>query len=200
MTQPLRSLFAAVSPMSTLLVTAGLGDHTALVTNLVTGERVAALVGHSNIIDAADFSHDGKFIATGSWDNTARIWETGTWEALDELQWQKTWVSSVSFVGNGTAVLLRSLEEKARIFNCELCPVGSDLVRVAQSRVRRQLSVGKRDGGSVHPLRRRPAIRAAPRCSLAFTKSTRFLEGYSGSRRRVQLVLGRPDQSFPRAN
>ena len=37
-----------------------------------------AQLGHSNAVTSAVFSPDGKQVLTGSWDKTARLWETET--------------------------------------------------------------------------------------------------------------------------
>ena len=40
----------------------------------------ALLLGHSGNICALDVSPDGKWIVSGSWDSSARIWPIGNWE------------------------------------------------------------------------------------------------------------------------
>src|SRR5262249_52048856 len=39
---------------------------------------------HSNVVASAQFSPDGKRIVTGSWDNSARVWDAQTGLALTE--------------------------------------------------------------------------------------------------------------------
>jgi phospholipase A-2-activating protein len=43
------------------------------------------LVGHGNNVCALDVSEDGRYIVSGSWDATARIWEVGKWEPSDAV-------------------------------------------------------------------------------------------------------------------
>ena len=43
------------------------------------------LVGHTNQVPRAAFSPDGKLIATGSWDETAKIWDRATGQLLQTL-------------------------------------------------------------------------------------------------------------------
>ncbi len=43
--------------------------------NLCRGGQIATLAGHKWIVTCADFSPDGKLIASGSQDGTARIWD-----------------------------------------------------------------------------------------------------------------------------
>jgi phospholipase A-2-activating protein len=39
----------------------------------------ALLIGHGNNVCALDVSEDGKFLVSGSWDASARLWEVGKW-------------------------------------------------------------------------------------------------------------------------
>jgi WD40 repeat protein len=43
----------------------------------------AVLIGHANNVCALDVSQDGKFLVSGSWDQSARVWEVGKWEPDD---------------------------------------------------------------------------------------------------------------------
>lgn len=53
----------------------------------------ALLLGHSHNICALDTSHDGRFVVSGSWDGTARVWRVGKWrcEALLEGHEGSVW-------------------------------------------------------------------------------------------------------------
>ena len=47
---------------------------TASIRNVKTGKNIRVLKGHSGEVNSVAFSNDGKYLATGSWDKTARIW------------------------------------------------------------------------------------------------------------------------------
>ena len=55
-------------------VATGSSDHTARVWDAASGDCMAILYGHSDKVVSVSFSTDGK-LATGSCDNTARLWE-----------------------------------------------------------------------------------------------------------------------------
>ena len=41
------------------------------------------LAGHSSHVDSVAFSPDGSQIMSGSWDNTIRLWDTGTGDGTE---------------------------------------------------------------------------------------------------------------------
>lgn len=65
---------ATFSPGGTLLVTTHLGAA-ADVWSPISGQFLYQLKGHKERINAVRFSHDSKFIATISLDNTIRLWD-----------------------------------------------------------------------------------------------------------------------------
>ncbi|MEG3872906.1 hypothetical protein, partial [Microcoleus sp. Z1_B5] len=56
-------------------------DKTARLWDL-TGKLIQEFKGHQEGINSVSFSHDGKYIATASSDNTARLWQI---RSLDEM-------------------------------------------------------------------------------------------------------------------
>ncbi|MGN6809927.1 MAG: WD40 repeat domain-containing protein, partial [Thermomicrobiales bacterium] len=55
-------------------VVAGGFDATAIVWAVATGQPVAVLAGHTDRVTGVAYSHDGKMIATASFDNTVKLW------------------------------------------------------------------------------------------------------------------------------
>lgn len=43
------------------------------------------LLGHAHTICALDVSPDGKWLVSGSWDGTARVWNIGKWDCITKL-------------------------------------------------------------------------------------------------------------------
>ncbi|KAI0526727.1 WD40-repeat-containing domain protein [Xylaria bambusicola] len=75
----------------------------------------AKLNGHSEDIDGLDFSPDGKFLASGSHDSTARIWNVEDGTSLAVLH-HKSWVNSVSFSADGVSLATGSSDKTIGIW------------------------------------------------------------------------------------
>lgn len=74
------------------------------------------LKGHTSRVWRATFSSDGRFLATCSFDNSARIWNVATGEEIHNLQ-QKSWVSDAEFNPSGTRLLTTSGDGSARLWD-----------------------------------------------------------------------------------
>jgi len=82
--------------------------------NLRTREHIRTLRGHSSHVTAMAFSPDGRFFASGSMDNTLRIWDLETGEELHRCSSpgppnpdfpQEAWVLDVAFTSDGRYIL-----------------------------------------------------------------------------------------------
>ena len=51
--------------------------------NLESGETILEFQGHENFVSALDWSRDGLFVASGSYDHTVRIWDATSGTCLD---------------------------------------------------------------------------------------------------------------------
>ncbi|HEX4645785.1 MAG TPA: serine/threonine-protein kinase [Verrucomicrobiae bacterium] len=60
----------------------GCHDRRVHIWDLRTGERRAVLEGHENAVVAMGFNHAGTLLATTSWDDTFRLWNTSDWKQL----------------------------------------------------------------------------------------------------------------------
>jgi WD40 repeat protein len=71
-------------------------DNTARIWDAATGEEIAVLSGHVNMVDSAAFSPDGTRIVTAPQDETARIWDAVTGNPIAVLRRNE---GSVPFFG-----------------------------------------------------------------------------------------------------
>jgi WD40 repeat protein len=75
------------------------------------------LEGHISPVNSVVFSPDGTLIASGSWDNTVRIWDTQTGGQLAMLEDHTSAVWSVVFSPDGTRIALGSEDKTVRIWD-----------------------------------------------------------------------------------
>jgi len=57
-------------------------DEAVRLWNLVTGEELQKLEGHTGPVNTVAFSHDGQLLASASRDKTVRLWNPATGEEL----------------------------------------------------------------------------------------------------------------------
>jgi WD40 repeat protein len=89
----------AFEPASNRLVAAGGSD--VFVLDPITGESVRKIAGHSATVNAVAWSSDGKRLASGSGDKTARIWNADSGQLLHTLTGHTESVRSVAFSPDG---------------------------------------------------------------------------------------------------
>ncbi|KIJ53127.1 hypothetical protein M422DRAFT_78551, partial [Sphaerobolus stellatus SS14] len=80
----------------------------------------AILPGHTSLVLSVAFSPDGKRIASGSCDNTIRIWDAETGENVGKpLKGHTSWVLSVAFSPDGKCIASGSADNTIRIWDAE---------------------------------------------------------------------------------
>ena len=96
---------ACLSPNAKLVVTCQAKN--AIILDAETGKEKGKLEGHSSFISSVAFSPDSKFIATGSSDQTARIWDASNGIELHRLDGHQGSVKC-AFSPSGTQLLTQN--------------------------------------------------------------------------------------------
>ncbi|MEQ8962294.1 MAG: hypothetical protein RLP02_30940 [Coleofasciculus sp. C2-GNP5-27] len=95
-------------------------------------------VSHENVVNAVAFSPDGKYLATASYDNTARISEVNTGKEVARIS-HEDWVNAVAFSPDGEYLATASSDNTARVHWRDTQP----LVKKACQRLSRNLTASE---------------------------------------------------------
>ncbi|MGZ9223046.1 MAG: nSTAND1 domain-containing NTPase, partial [Anaerolineales bacterium] len=74
----------------------------------IAGELLMELSGHKGDVISVSFSHDGKYLATGSTDTTVRIWDVSNGDLIRVLEGHSAEVGGVAFSPDGKLLLTSS--------------------------------------------------------------------------------------------
>ena len=84
--------------------------------NTATGELEDELEGHTHLVLSVMFSHNSRFIVSGSWDDTIRIWNTATCEMTHMLKGHGDAVLSVAISRDDKFVVSGSRDRTVRMW------------------------------------------------------------------------------------
>jgi WD40 repeat protein/serine/threonine protein kinase len=95
--------------------------------------RLHAICSHQDSVLAVALSTDGKTALTGSWDKTARLWETATGKPIGPPLEHQRQIDAVALSADGTKALTASQDETARLWEATTGkPIGPPLQHQAQ--------------------------------------------------------------------
>jgi hypothetical protein len=105
---------AAFSPDSRYIVT--VGGNGARLWDMKTGMEQITFSPNGSVA-SANFSTDGRWVVTGSWDNSAKIWNVETGNDVRKLIGHAGYVNAASFSPDGAQVLTASDDRSARLWD-----------------------------------------------------------------------------------
>ncbi|NEU75688.1 protein kinase [Hassallia byssoidea VB512170] len=78
---------------------------------------VHTLQGHSDLVRAVAISPDGETLASGSNDNTIKLWNLPTGQIIRTLQWHSDWVCSLAISPDGITLASGSADRNIKLWN-----------------------------------------------------------------------------------
>jgi WD40 repeat protein len=133
----------SLSPGGRLLAVSSLARTTTLF-DLATKRPLHVLTGDTAPVTAAAFSPRGTWLATSSQDGDVRIWNPGNGQLMRLLP-EGASVTSVAFTPDGQDVVSTDSAGRIHIQDaCNLCGNANALLRLAATRVTRQLTPAER--------------------------------------------------------
>jgi WD40 repeat protein len=124
------------------VVTAG-ADGTVRVWDLDDGTAVV-MRGHDGVVSSAAFNPAGTRVVSAGQDGTVRVWDTGGGETLVVLYRHERGASGADFSPGGAAVVSAGSDGTVRVSPCDVCGSFEAVLRLARSRVDRDLSAAER--------------------------------------------------------
>jgi WD40 repeat protein/ABC-type dipeptide/oligopeptide/nickel transport system ATPase subunit len=86
-----------------------------------SGDRLPSLqqtlATHTKRVWSVRFSSDDKFLATGSGDGTAQLWETGTWTVVDRFPVYPNWMFSMDISPDGRLLATGNIQKEVKIWD-----------------------------------------------------------------------------------
>ncbi|HEX5735508.1 MAG TPA: caspase family protein [Blastocatellia bacterium] len=82
-----------------------------------TGSELNTFAGHNNFVNVLAFSHDGRVLASGSYDSTVKLWDTATGRETRSLAGHTGAVVAIAFSPDGRFVVSGSYDGSAKLWN-----------------------------------------------------------------------------------
>ena len=82
-----------------------------------SGTEISLITGHTEEVTSVAFSPDGRTLASGSYDNTIRLWNSETGERIRTLEGHTSGVTSVAFSPDGRTLASGSWDNTIRLWN-----------------------------------------------------------------------------------
>lgn len=92
-------------------------SNTVKVWDALTGRLLHVLKGHSDYVNAVQFSADGKKIISAANDNTAKIWDANTGELLTGLEGHVYRINAAQFIQSGKKIITAADDNTIRTWD-----------------------------------------------------------------------------------
>jgi WD40 repeat protein len=102
-----------------MVVVPSLGIGTANLVGAQTAQHAHLMMelGHGNVVASVAFSPDGRYVLTGSYDHTARLWDATTAKELRRFEGHSDSVTSIAFSPDARCVLTGSQDRSIRLWD-----------------------------------------------------------------------------------
>jgi len=80
---------------------------------------VKTLKGHFGNVNSVSFSSDGIYLASGSWDNTVKIYDINNWQLIKTLSDHSKSIASVSFSSDSRYLVLGGYDKTVKIYDTD---------------------------------------------------------------------------------
>ena len=120
---PVNIVSAKFSSDSQYLLESRIGDSDKIYLRLwdvKTWTQKVDYIGHEGtVFDAAFSPGNGKYVVSGGFDGTVRLWDTFTGKELRQFKGHEFYVKSVAFTPDGRYVITNSADNTTRVWNTE---------------------------------------------------------------------------------
>ena len=80
-------------------------------------QLIRTIPGHNNTISQIEYSPDGQFIASASWDKTIKLWDAASGESVNTLKGHREGVNSIAFSPDGQTIVSGSEDKTLKIWD-----------------------------------------------------------------------------------
>ncbi|NWJ95119.1 MAG: hypothetical protein HXX20_04985, partial [Chloroflexi bacterium] len=110
--------YATITPPTPVPAYATITPPTAVPTKtpIPLYSNTATLTGHSDTVISVAYSPDGKTLASGSDDNSIKLWETSTGKLLNTLTGHSSYVWSVAYSPDGKTLASGSYDKSIKVW------------------------------------------------------------------------------------